>query len=482
MKRTLNLTPINYWTEQPFLNRAVAAGGNDVATVGSYGLRLVPMDSPDAVFELLWDGGGTISVQSPAAVITTSEPGHIVFTWKGGPLLQLNLRAAGQKNIRVVRQDQLAAFNAGEFWRPDFLTDLEGFTAFRAMDWMRTNGSARSDVLIEGGWPTVAADGNGIAPLDMIVDLANRTGLRPWINLPHLVTDAAAKAVYTYLDAHSTPRPIIEYSNEMWNGSFAQTKWAQTQAPATRANDNNYAYGFRAGQLAMLARGSKIDFVLCGQLVVPSRMANVFAGAKDAGAADTDFAAIGPATYITGDLVDYGKFPTLALGLMSGGNIDGAHENMMAALPKWKGYYADWGALAKAHGLKLWAYEGGNFHLNAKPANGDWDKLRQFFVSVQQAPRAVDTMRAYSQAWADAGADMDALYNLASNSTIDGFFGLKQQPLLWQWVKADMAPPVVVPPADTGAAEKAPALADALAQAKQVVATLEALTQSAVGS
>lgn len=456
MKRVLNLSPVNYWTEQPFTNRAVAAtiSGPPANQPAIFGSLNVPIDSIGSTFVIMWDGGGTITV-GPAATVISTAPGRIEMVWNGThtdgkvwSYLLLTSRAPGQSNFRVIRKDQLAAFEAGSFWRPDFLDDLKGFTGFRAMDWMRINGSTRADVLIEGSLPVIAADGTATIPLALIVDLASRTGLRPWINLPHLVTDAAAKAAAAYLDRNCQPRPIVEYTNEAWNDGFVQTKWLRAQALGSKVNDNNYAYGFRAGQLAKALRGPNIDFVLCGQLVAAFRMANVLAGAKDAGAIDSDFAAIAPATYITGDLVDYTKFPALALGLMDKSDIDGAHANMMAGLPRFRGYFDQWAAIAKARGWKLWAYEGGNFHLNARGAIRDVDKLRQFFANVQQAPRAVETMAAYSKAWEDAGGDMDALYNLASASTIDGFFGLKLQPLIWQWVKTDMAPPVVTPPAE----------------------------------
>lgn len=483
MKRVINLTPINYWAEQPFLNRALAAKVGGQQGLYIFGSLIVPMDSPGAVFELLWDGGGSVQV-GPGAAVTTTSAGGIEFTWSGAtPSLQLTLRSASPTNIRVVRKDELPAFNAGEIFCSDFLADVSGFTAFRCMDWMQTNGSTRTDVLTNGLIPTVGVDGTGVAPLALIVALANKTGMRPWINLPLGIADNAAKAAFAYLQANCTPKPIIELSNEIWNTKFAQAKTAQSLAPATRLKDGLYYYGQRAGQLAVLARGSGIGFVLCGQLVSAFRMANVFAGVADSGALDSDFEAVAPATYITGDLTNYGKFPTLATGLQAAINTDGAHDNMMAALPTWQSYYAAWGTLAKAHGLKLWAYEG-NFHLNAiglssTATTDQLNALAAFYESVQASPRAPVTYAAYAAAFAAAGADMDAVFNLTSPPSIGGNFGIKFFPETWAWIKADMAPSVVVEPPTPS---NTPTLADALAQAKQVVSTLEALTQNAVGS
>lgn len=465
MKRVINLTPINYWTEQPFINRALGAkvGGQQLPFI--FGSLLVPMDSPGSVFEVLWDGGGSISIGA-GATVETSSPGRTVLTWNGGlPSLQLTLRFSGQSNIRVVRQDELPAFNTGSIWRSDFLSDVSGFTAFRCMDWLMTNGSTRTDMAMTGPAPIVDSAGHGLATLAMIVDLANKTGMRPWINLPLGITDAAASTVFAYLKANCTPKPIIELSNEVWNRTFPQQQAAATLAPTPHAGDNNYYYGLRAGQLAVLARGSGAGFVLCGQLVVPGAMTNVFAGVADSRALDTDFEAVAPATYITGDLTNYGKFPTLATGLQAANNTDGAHDNMMAALPRWQGYYAAWAALAKAHGLKLWAYEGGQYHLNATGGGTTTDALnalRDFYVAVQSAPRAVDTYAAYAQAWADAGGDMDAVYNLATPPSIGGNFGMRFFPALWAWIKADMAPPVVVPVAPVPTIEELQALAEQL--------------------
>jgi hypothetical protein len=158
----------------------------------------------------------------------SSEPGRIVSRAAADltkPQLQVKVAGGRPTNLRIVRQDQLALLQADELFQPDFLDEMCGFVAFRRMDWMETKGSERTDLLIRD---TSAPYSQGV-PLETIVALANRTGMRPWINVPHLANDSAIKVVLAYLDANLKPglRAIVNFTNECaWNTIFVQTKYA----------------------------------------------------------------------------------------------------------------------------------------------------------------------------------------------------------------------------------------------------------------
>lgn len=172
----------------------------------------------------------------------------------------------------------------GQFWHPDFLAYLQEMPLnhLRFMDWISTNQSPQRDwadrrlpshrhqhgVLnrrnpAPGATWYTDSEGNpvpfpgdrstGIA-WEYVVDLANRTGLDPWICIPHLATDDYVRKVarlflygsdgqepYTAPQKDPVYPPLdpgltlwLEYSNEIWsNGnSFPQGNWAQAKADA----------------------------------------------------------------------------------------------------------------------------------------------------------------------------------------------------------------------------------------------------------
>ena len=65
-------------------------------------------------------------------------------------------------------------------------------------------------------------------PIEVMINLANTLHGDPWFCIPHQATDDYVRQFAALLRARLDPtlRPHIEYSNEVWNTSFAQTQWA----------------------------------------------------------------------------------------------------------------------------------------------------------------------------------------------------------------------------------------------------------------
>ncbi|KAA3633817.1 MAG: T9SS C-terminal target domain-containing protein [Bacteroidetes bacterium] len=119
-------------------------------------------------------------------------------------------------------------------FHPEFLSFIDDFHVLRFMDWMRTN---NSPVQVWAERTSVdnytQAMPSGIA-YEHIVDLCNTAKKDPWICIPHQADDdfitQMAHFLFDNLDQDLTV--YLEYSNEVWNGIFAQNSYASQQGAA----------------------------------------------------------------------------------------------------------------------------------------------------------------------------------------------------------------------------------------------------------
>ena len=66
--------------------------------------------------------------------------------------------------------------------------------------------------------------GDGVR-IEVIIDLANEAGVDPWINIPHVATDAYIEYVVNYVKENRNPNltVTVEYGNEIWNTLFTSS-------------------------------------------------------------------------------------------------------------------------------------------------------------------------------------------------------------------------------------------------------------------
>ena len=134
----------------------------------------------------------------------------------------------GVKNIRLMRPGY--QHNTPQLFRTEYLNAISPFSTIRFMDYLHTN---NSNVAYPGKqtWTmrqhTDAPRFTKGAPWELIIALGNYTGRDIWINIP-----VDADSMYVVELARlmkATLRPDIniylEYSNEVWNGSFSQFQY-----------------------------------------------------------------------------------------------------------------------------------------------------------------------------------------------------------------------------------------------------------------
>ncbi|KIN73197.1 hypothetical protein [Sulfitobacter guttiformis] len=292
----VGLAPVTDWAaQQPFLdvmktarpwlghlknqfggieNEALVAGGHidadgwvrsmprEAVSVGTLILTDLPAAAAPSLqgrYVLRYDGAGVIEPAGRATNIRYAR-GEVQFDYTPGPgSVELRIQRTNLANpirdITVVREDRLALFDSGALFNPDWTDRLAAFDTLRFMDWMETNNSTQAlwedrPLVTDASWAH-----KGV-PLEVMLALINSLGKNAWFNMPHLADDTFvrnfAKLVQGGIDPARTA--YVEYSNEVWNFQFAQTRWADEQAQARwgQADVGTQFYAMRAADVARI--------------------------------------------------------------------------------------------------------------------------------------------------------------------------------------------------------------------------------------
>ncbi|MCL4194489.1 MAG: hypothetical protein KJZ87_22325, partial [Thermoguttaceae bacterium] len=185
---------------------------------------------PAGRYAVLYDGQGELDVWN-AATIVDRRPGRLavdVDPSKGAFYLRLLKTDPNDyvRNIRVIMPGFETTWRKDPF-HPVFLERWQGVTCLRFMDWMETNGSEISRWSQRPRLDDATFSKHGVA-VEVMIDLANRLGADPWFCMPHRADDEYirnfARLVRQRLDGRR--KVYVEYSNEVWNGQFPQSKYA----------------------------------------------------------------------------------------------------------------------------------------------------------------------------------------------------------------------------------------------------------------
>ena len=483
-----NLSPISDWSpEWAFLdcfktsrewfsgtaytfqdNRALALDANGWVKsllTGQYAKTLLfwPQNGtyPSGDYVVLYEGVGKLEYRD-AATRVQSAPGRDVVrvdATKGGWQLWITETNPDNylRNIRVIMpgggspQDPFSwwknaascpypdyqAFektHAALIFHPAFLKTVRSCKTLRFMDWMSTNNSTQQE-WTDRPAPTDARWVARGVPVEILCALANTVHADPWFCIPHAAKDDYMRQFATVVRDALAPdlRAYVEYSNEVWNGSFGQSLFAQQQGKAlglsTDPNIARACYTARRGMEMFAIFSEVLGGTQRMRRVQATQAAGWYLGEKQLTHGEAwrqaDVLAIAP--YFG---VDYGspenETATQAMTLdQLFASLNGTE------LPRVYGWIDANAALARKYGLTLAAYEGGQ-SLRGYAGVENNSAISALFDAANRDPRMGQVYTAYLAQWKSRGGGMFVHYLNCINPTKWGRWGalehLEQNP------------------------------------------------------
>lgn len=393
--------------------------------------------NPPGEYVCLYEGEGEIEFWNHKKTVST-EPGRIVFELDGTKGFFLRLKKTNPdnplRNIRVIMPGYENSYQAHPF-HPAFLERWKDFNAFRFMDWMCTNGSKISK-WSDRPTPQSATYCEKGVPLEVMIDLCNRQKINPWFCMPHLADDDYvrnfAKMVKDRLDP--SLKVYVEYSNEVWNSTFQQTRYAQQKGQELGLGAKERPW--EGGAMYHAQRSVEIFKIWEEVFGGKDRLVRVLAWQAASGldwtdgkllaqkdtAKNVDALAIAP--YITMCVPEKNKNPDFTAAAVAGRTVDQVLDYAeQKALPESLGWIERQKKVADKYGIKLVAYESGQ-HLVGVGGGENNDALTKLFHAANRHPRMGEIYAKYLTGWKSAGGDLMCIFSSVGKYSKWGSWGL----------------------------------------------------------
>ena len=462
---------------------------------------------------LTYDGEGTIEIGGRATVLAR-RPGEILFDYAPGPghvaitITATDPRGRGAyiRDIAVVHEALAPLHAAGARFNPSWLARIRGAAAVRFMDWMRTNDST-ARAWADRPRPEHYTYALAGVPVEVMVDLANTVAADPWFTMPHRADDDYVRRFAAYVRDRLAPerRAFVEFSNELWNFKFGQSRWARGAAEARWGADAPgdawiQLAGLRAAEVADIWKGAfgaasterlvrvvatQTDWLgleaalleaplgtaagwtaphehfdayavtgyfgaaLGGDAKAPQVLAWISESRMAAEAAAADRGLTGVAAVQWVEAHAYDRAIAMAAAELRDGSVTGDdRDSVIRLVCEVLPYHA---AVADAQGMDLVMYEGGA-HVAGTGPWLDSAELTAFFVELSYAPEMAELYELLLAGWRAAGGEVfNAFVDVAAPSRFGSWGALRhlddENP---RWDALTTAPPAA-PPCETAA-------------------------------
>lgn len=387
---------------------------------------------PSGQYTILYEGEGTIKING--ARVISEAPGKLVVdvdSKRGAIFLQLRKTNPENyvRNIRVIMPGFESTYEK-EPWRPDFLARWKGVACLRFMDCMDTNGSSIVSWNERPRLDAANATTQG-APLEWMIDLANRLNADPWFCMPHKANDDYIRqfAQMVKEQLHSNLKVYVEYSNEAWNGGFEQASYVGDQGLALGFAKQKWEAGWRYTAYRSVQIFKIWEEVFGGVQrlvrVLPSQAANSYVSKQIVEFQDAyksaDALAIAP----------YVSFIVSPTGNPSASEVAGwTVERVLdhaenTALPEAIRWIKEQKVVADQYGLALIAYEAGQ-HLVGVSGGENNEAMTALFHKANAHPRMGAIYQKYYKAWEQNGGGLLCAFSSVSSWSKWGSWGLLQ--------------------------------------------------------
>jgi hypothetical protein len=321
-------------------------------------------------------------------------------------------------------------------YNPDLISFMDDFQVIRFMDWMETNGSSNtlwSDRNTSDYYSQTLDNGVGY---EHIVNLCNTSGKNPWICVPHRANDQYISELAKLFRDSLNPglKIYIEYSNEVWNGSFTQSQYADSMGNVMGYSGNSWEQGWQyyAKRTADVMRIFENEFQDNSRLVkvISSQAANswltnyIIEKFEDPlyNPTQVQADAIAIAPYFGGSVAnDIGN-----AGLINSISVDDILDSLELSLSTAYAWMDANKIVADTHNLELIAYEGGQ-HLVANATYYNDTAYVNKLMDANRHPRMEDLYCEYLNYWFDS-TQAGLFCNFSSHGVYSkyGSWGIKE--------------------------------------------------------
>ncbi|MDY0167967.1 MAG: hypothetical protein RBS80_15570 [Thermoguttaceae bacterium] len=392
---------------------------------------------PAGQYTVLYEGRGEIDFWG-AASVAAREPGRMtidVDPSRGGLFLRLKETDPDDyvRNIRVIMPGFENTYLENPF-HPAFLERWQGVACFRFMDWMHTNGSTIETWADRPTPESATFTGRGVA-LEVMIDLCNRQRADAWFCMPHLADDDFVRRFAEMVKdrLHLDLKVYVEYSNEVWNNQFPQTRYSWEMAkklglgPEERPwEGGGMFYARRSVEMfkiwAEIFGGTeRLVRVIAWQAGNTHWMDKIVLPFEDA-YKHTDSLSIAP--YISMNVPESGK--ELTADEVARWPLDRVLDHMeQHSLPRAIKAIEASKAIADKYGFSLTAYEGGQ-HMVGVAGGQDNETMNALFHEANRHPRMGEIYRRYYEAWTAAGGDLFCYFSSVGRWSKWGSWGIME--------------------------------------------------------
>ncbi len=393
---------------------------------------------PPGRYTFFYEGEGEVVWDGLARFVENAGPGRdiIEVTQSDAPYIKMTIKGVNPanplRNLHLVRPGHEDTFKEKPF-SPEFLALWSKAGTFRFMDWMRTNNALGNESWADRTRPEdVRYNRKSGVPIEVMVELCNHTGANGWFCIPHLADDDYIRKIAAMIHERLDPSLVatFEFSNEVWNPMFSQSKWADQQGMAQGLGTKPWEAGWAHYSKDCRRMADIVDEVYASdpqrrRRVVSSQAANPHIIKQIL--KDNDLPkhcdAISIAPYITFNVPAQSKDGRLAAGEVAGWSMDQLFEHLRGlCLPESTGRIDAHAEVARSHGLDLVAYEGGQ-HLSALGEAMNNKQLVELLNNANRDPRMGDLYTDYINHWTQAGGKLHNFFTSVGRYSRYGAWG-----------------------------------------------------------
>jgi hypothetical protein len=191
---------------------------------------------PQGMYTAMWEGSGEVTFSASARVVQHVNSNKLIVEvnrekYRGNQIMILT--RGDVRNLQVWMPGFAPGEpNHGHKFHPLFIERLRPFNVIRFMDWQDVNNA------FNRRWATRILPGDPQGGLDVavehMIDLANTLKADPWFCISHLADEDYTRNFARMVrdNLHPDATIYIEWSNEVWNTTFSQSRWSRDQAAA----------------------------------------------------------------------------------------------------------------------------------------------------------------------------------------------------------------------------------------------------------